>query len=282
MLSHVTPLNDTSQCVVPASLRSLLFHFGHYFFLAGSLGLRRTYDFMRKQLCCPHMTNDHYATVHHCRLRTQSSTRDKPQPRLKRFFPEGPSEYIGMDVLGPLLKTKKANQFVPVLTDCYTNLSNMIPIDKTNAAMVARIFLEHLVTYYDIPSRSLTDNDFQFVSKIIVAGYSTSGVSNITSAQYYRETISQAERLNFALISRLRRYVPQHQIGWDTYILRVMYIYSIYLHKSIIVPHFSTAITRAPPAPATVVPSRSNSGMDDEMAMPIQGGLELVKYATKL
>lgn len=67
-------------------------------------------------------------------------------------------EYVGMNILGRLLKTRQGNQFVIVTTDSYTKLMEAISTQKTNATAITRIFSEHWVASFEIPPKRLTDN----------------------------------------------------------------------------------------------------------------------------
>lgn len=73
--------------------------------------------------------------------------------------------YVGIDILGPLRKSKQDNQFVVVMTDRYTNLTKPIQTTNTNANTVARIFIEYWVASFGIPYKVVTDNGPQFVAK---------------------------------------------------------------------------------------------------------------------
>lgn len=55
------------------------------------------------------MTNDIYTTVCKCRFCAQNPVHSKKQRQLKLFFPVGPLEYVGVDALEPLRKTKEGN-----------------------------------------------------------------------------------------------------------------------------------------------------------------------------
>lgn len=47
-----------------------------------------------------------------------------------------------MDILGPLLKMKKGNQYIIVVTDRFSKLTRAVPLKKTTALHMATIFLD--------------------------------------------------------------------------------------------------------------------------------------------
>lgn len=85
------------------------------------------YDFMRKELYGPYMTNNASATVCNCRSCAQDRKQGKLQGLLKLFFPKGSLQFVGMDILGPPPKTEKGTRFVVVMTECYTKLRRFRP-----------------------------------------------------------------------------------------------------------------------------------------------------------
>lgn len=99
---------------------------------------------------------------------------------MKLVFPEGPLEYVGMAILGPIPKTKEGIQLLVVMTEKYKKLIRAVPVEKSSATTVARIILVHQVTNYSFPSKLLNDNGPQFVSKLFVAVGSTLGMIIIT------------------------------------------------------------------------------------------------------
>lgn len=105
-------LDETSNRIVPTSLRPYFFHLCHCSLLIRHSAEGRVYDSMRKKLPCPHTVNDFYSTVRHCSSCVQSHKHGKRQLQLKLFFPKSALKYMGMDILGPLLRTKPGNQIV--------------------------------------------------------------------------------------------------------------------------------------------------------------------------
>lgn len=108
-----------------------------------------------------------------------------------------------MDILGPVPNTDQGSQFVVVMADRYTKLTEAIPTTKTNVTTVACILLECLVANCSIPSRLLTDNGAQFVSRCFVAVCNTLGANNVPTAEYNPQTNGQVELFNSTLITPL-------------------------------------------------------------------------------
>lgn len=166
--------------------------------------------------------------------------------------------------------------------DLYTKLTKAILTTKKKAATVARIFVEHWVANYVISFKIVTENGPQFVSKFFVAVCSTLGLNNITTIEYHSQTNGQVECISFTLILQQRHFVFEHQTDWDLYLLPLIYVYNIQVHRSIKKSPFSLTLTQATLGPTTVAPRRTNIATDDDMASTMFARMELIKSATDI
>lgn len=86
--------------------------------MAGHLGSRRMYDTMRQEFYRPHIDHNVHLFIKQCRkcARTRGTqyTHDK---EFKWFPATGPLESVDMDMLGPLLRTHKGNEYVMAIMD---------------------------------------------------------------------------------------------------------------------------------------------------------------------
>lgn len=189
----------------------------------------------------------------------------------------GSFEYVGMDVLVPLPKTKQGNLFFIARTDRYTRLTKAILTPKTTTTTVACKFLKHWVSRFGITSDLLTDDGQQFVSRFFVPFYSMLGVNNIADTEYQPQKNGQAERYNSTIVLRLRHYVSEHQTNWNTYLLSLTYAYNAQMRGSIKLSTFSLALWRILPGPTIIVSKRLSLASDKDAASPLFARLELIR-----
>ena len=253
VLVRRSALDGSVQRVIPVAFRTHVLQLMHAIPLAGHPGARRMYDTMRCEFYWPHMANDVYETVQRCEsCAATRGTQYTKQKHLRLFPANGPLEFVAMDILGPLPKTKQGNQFVVVLTDRYSKLTRAIPTGKTTATTVATIFVDHWVIPYGIPNYVLTDNGPQFVAKFFASVCLALGVKHVTTTAYHPRTNGQTERFNRTIVTRLRHYVGEHQDDWDLYVQLLTYAYNAQVHRSTRTTPYSLVLTRHPPGPATV------------------------------
>lgn len=106
VLVRITPLEGASQQLAAAFLRACFLPHCHYSLLARHHGECQMYNSMIKEMYWPHMTYDVYTTVLDCRYRAQNCARGKLKRQLELFSSEWSLEYIDMDMLEPLQRTK--------------------------------------------------------------------------------------------------------------------------------------------------------------------------------
>lgn len=67
-------------------------------------------------------------------------------------------DFVPVEILSPLFKTQGGNEYIVVIKNHYSKLSRAIPSEKTTAARIADIFMEHWMANVSIPFTLLTDN----------------------------------------------------------------------------------------------------------------------------
>lgn len=94
------------------------------------------------------------------------------------------------------------------------------------------------------------------------------------------QTNGQAERFNSTVVSKLRQYVSEYWIDWDTYQLALTYPYSGQRRRSIKLFPFSLALTHAPPKLANFVVKQHSLALDYDATFLLYATLELARRAT--
>ena len=265
---RISPIDGAIQRLVPENLRQRILKMAHYPRLAGHPGSRRMYDTLRRDFYWPNMANDVATLVRNCTSCAKvRGAKHSHQHFLKLFPAAGPLEYVAMDILGPLPKSAKGNQYILVITDRYTKLARAIPLATTTAPVVAEAFLDYWVYPYGMPNYLLTDNGTQFVSKFFETICSYLGIKHLTTTAYHPECNGQAERYNRTLVERLRHYVSEHQKQWDVYVPTLTYAYNLQTHRATNTTPFSTALSRHPPIPPVEsIPSAFPTDAEDSVS----------------
>lgn len=134
------------------------------------------------------------------------------------FSTRGLLRFIAMDFLHPLPKTTGGSQFVLAMNNRNSKLTRAGQTLKTRAANIATIFYDHWIVQYEIFAHLLKDNRSHFVSTFFERICNFLGLKPLTITAFHHLRNGQAERYNRMLISRMRRYVSEHQRNWDIFV----------------------------------------------------------------
>ncbi|MEM7496351.1 MAG: integrase, partial [Myxococcota bacterium] len=120
---------------------------------------RRMYDTLRRDFYLPFMASYIAHTVRECiSCAKMQGTYYAHQKYLQLFPANGPLEFIAIDILGPLPRSKRGNKHVLVITDRYSKLTRTVAMNKITAPHVAEAFLDNWIMPYGIPNALLSDN----------------------------------------------------------------------------------------------------------------------------
>lgn len=97
---------------------------------------------------------------------------------------EVPFRRIGMDIVGPLERSRRGNRYILVIVDYATRYPEAFPLRQIKARQVANALLQ-LVTRVGIPQEVLTDQGTNFTSKLLSQVYQYLGIKGIKTTLYY-------------------------------------------------------------------------------------------------
>ena len=212
------------QAVLHTSLRHRVLRLAHQTPISGHPGQTslvcpgcpaidlRLHRILQRSYYWPHMVADISKTVRECpppphRTKNRLSL-------LRKASNRSPSTYwdrFGRALAGLYLC------FLSFISDCFTKLTEMVPLKRITAYDVALAFVEHWVFKYDAPATLLSDNGSQFVAHFFRRMCNILQVHNIFSTTYHPQTNGQVERFNRILAAMLRCSVEDNPGLWCLY-----------------------------------------------------------------
>lgn len=213
------------------------------------------------------MAQDVYHTVSGCHSCAKNGTLLKNKLHLQLFPATGPLEFVALDLLGPLPRTNKGNQYVDVITGRYSKLTRAIPTGHVTSTNVAYIVFNDWVIPYGIPTYILTDNGTQLTSKSFATLCTHLGTKQLTTTAYHPQTNGQVERYNKTIVTRLRHYVAKNQRDWDIFVQPLTYAYRSQVHRSTNTTPFSLVLSGQPLGPASF---ENNSAFSSDTYYPTE------------
>lgn len=135
----------------------------------------------------------------------------KHNSEMKLFPPSAPLEYVAIDILGELPKTKRKNKYLLIISDRFSKLVRTVPMKRITAAAVAEAFVRDWTFVYGPPVYLLSDNGPQFTSKVFQEVCQILRVSNVFTTRYHPQCNGQVERFSRTIVSALRHYLGDNQ-----------------------------------------------------------------------
>ena len=238
---------EREQLVIPLSLQARVLHLSHYARLAGHPGGRRLYYYLTRYFYWPSMAIGCYAVARNCTSCAKNRLLlRKNSKKLQLFPPCAPLEFVSIDILGELIRTKRGHRFLLVITDRFSKLVRTVPLKRITAADIAKAFVTHWVFIYGPPVKVLSDNGKQFTSKFFQNVCRIMGIHNTFTTTYHPQANGQVERFNRTIISALRHYTEEHPKDWDLFTDALTYAYNTQVHRTTSFAPFELVLSRTP------------------------------------
>ena len=248
VLTRKSTLDGSLQIVVPSSLRQRLLEIAHCAPTSGHPGRAKLYQTMRRVFYWPSMTVDIHHLVENCAPCAKNRMKEQKNVYPMRLFTATkPLEYIAMDILGPLPRTRHGMRFILVITDRFTKLTKTVALRTITSLAVAKAFCKSWVFNHGIPKVLLTDNGTQFTASFFRNVCRILGIHKVFTAEYHPQTNGQAERFNRTIVAAIRNYVSDSQRDWDEWLEPLTYAYNTQVHRSTGTTPFDLVLSRHPP-----------------------------------
>ncbi|XP_041446986.1 uncharacterized protein LOC121403156 [Xenopus laevis] len=109
-----------------------------------------------------------------------------------------PFERVAMDIVGPLQKSSKGNQYILVVSDYMTRYPEAIPLRSITTRKIAEELIK-LFSHMGIPQTILTDQGSNFQSSLMRQINQLLGIQAVRTSPYHPQTDGLVERFNQTL-----------------------------------------------------------------------------------
>lgn len=222
---RTTPETVVEQLVLPACYRKEVMKLAHSVPLAGHMGKTRTAKRIMQRFYWPSLFRDVAEYCRSCEACQKCPARHTPRAHLIPLpVITEPFSRIGMDIVGPLPKSRAGNRYVLVICDYATRYPEAVAMKNIDAEHVA----EHLVEVFSrvgIPQEILTDQGSNFMSQLLKEVYNLLHVSPIRTSPYHPQTDGLVERFNQTLKTMLRKSAKEDGKDWDKLLPYILFAY---------------------------------------------------------
>ena len=187
---------------------------------AGHLGIANTWELVREHYEGPQLrqfVEDYIKGCVRCQESKTNVHRSKaPLQRFDTPVQEGPFQYMSMDLITDLSKSQGFDSVLTIVDQGCSKATKFIPCHKTiDGPGVANEYLKHLVPWFGLPKRIISDCDPHFTSAFGREMTKALGIQQNLSTAFHPRTDGQTERMNAWLEQYLRPWTASQPTSWS-------------------------------------------------------------------
>lgn len=222
------------RLVVPISLRkTILYLFHDNPAMGGHHGVFKTFEDISSTYWWPYLRktiSEYVRSCHQCQIHKPSAM--KPYGYLHPIVSSQVMEKVGIDFIGPLIRTTRGNAYIVVCIDYFSRYVITKPLKEISAKTTAIFLLENVVCQHGAPRCMISDRGAQFTSAIIAELMSLLKIEQALTTPYHPQSNGMCENANRNIIRSLKKYVDLNSGDWDLYLPIVTLSYNISTNKS--------------------------------------------------
>ena len=184
---------------------------------SGHFGVRKTYNHVLQHFYWPRIKRDvarFVKSCHVCQVAGKPNETIKPAP-LKPIHSVGTSsEYLIIDCVGPLLKSKSGMEYMVTLMCQATRYPAAYAVRSISTKDVVKS-LSHFISIFGIPKVIQSDRGSNFTSKTFAEALKQLSIRHNLSSAYHAQSQGALERCHATLKSLLRAYCIELKREWE-------------------------------------------------------------------
>ncbi|XP_035988756.1 uncharacterized protein LOC118561082 [Fundulus heteroclitus] len=213
------------KLVVPKGARDTVLVLAHSIPWAGHLGKHKTIARIRQHFYWPGLRTD---VAKFCKTCPECQVTSNRLPSRAPLQPlpiiSVPFQRLGMDIVGPLERSRAGNRYMLVITDYATKYPEVFPLKSIKAKAVA-FSLVQLFSRVGFPCEIVTDQGSNFMSTLLKQVYQLLGIKGVRTTPYHPQTDGLTERFNQTLKQMLRKFVNEAGSEWDQWLPYLLFAY---------------------------------------------------------
>src|SRR5919109_4402181 len=190
--------------------------------LGGHLGVDIVFNKIRNLYYWPQMYEDIKAYIQACDSCQRRGRRRNKEP-LQPIPVGDPFYQIGIDIVGPLPKTKQGNKYIVVATDYLTKWPEAKALTEATALQVANFIYDDIICRHGCPQLILSDRGTHFRNQLIEKLLDKFRIKHLFSTLYHPATNGLVEQFNRTLCESLAKTTSNNE--WDIHIPSVLFAY---------------------------------------------------------
>lgn len=204
----------------------------HQTLLGGHLGIEKMYKTISKFFKWNGMTNDIKNYVKKCPVceKTKVITNTKVPMEISSLG-ETLFDNTYIDFVGPIPQSEDGNKYIFTAICDLTKFLVAVPTGDCTALTAAQCLLEHIICRYNFPSKLISDNASNFISKVIKDLTNLFAIKKIFTTPYHPQA-NIVERAHRTLNAYLRAYTDKNKDVWDQLLKYATFAYNNSVHST--------------------------------------------------
>jgi len=221
--------------VLPSELRNQVLDELHASNASGHMGRNKTLPKVRDRYYWAGMAADVRSYLRRC---VGCAQKKGPQKRhrapLQQYRVGAPLERIAIDILGPLTRTDKGNEYILVVGDYWTKWMEAYAIEDQQAETVANKLVNEFVCRFGVPRELHSDQGRNFESVVFQEMCRVLGIEKTRTTAYNPKSDGMVERYNRTIVNAVALMIHPHQgqRDWDKYLPYVGMAYRASVQES--------------------------------------------------
>src|SRR5436190_7200617 len=217
----------------PKDLRSTIISETHCSPMGGHRGVTKTYNRIKHNYYWENLKLDvqrHIQQCLQCQLKKLVRVKTK-QPMIITDTPGSSFDKVAMDIVGPLPKTERGNEYILTLQDQLTKYCMGIPLPNQTAETIAEVFVDRFICILGAPKAILTDQGRNFIGDLMKRIAKIFRIRKFRTTAFHPQSNGSLERSHHALGEYLKQYANE-QKQWDRWIGLAMFNYNTSVHEA--------------------------------------------------
>ena len=221
------------QMLVPKVLRKEVLTNCHDSVFAAHFGIHKTVDKIKNYYYWYRMAEDVRLHIQQCPSCNKWKTpTPKPKAALCDYRVGFPMDRIGIDVIGPLPRSNKNNQYILVVGDHFTRWMEAYPLPNQHAQEVAKKLVNEFISRFGAPLEIHTDQGPNFESALFRELCRLLQITKTRTTPYRPSSNGLIERFNKTLGNMIKSFIDENPREWDSSIDLLMAAYRSTVHPA--------------------------------------------------
>jgi len=217
----------------PKDLRSIIIGEMHCSPIGGHRGVTKTYHRIKHNYYWENLKSDIQQYIQQClqcQLKKLVRVKTK-QPMIITDTPGASFDKVAMDIVGPLPKTERGNEYILTLQDQLTKFCMGIPLPDQTSETIAEAFVDRFICILGAPKAILTDQGRNFLSELMKKVAKIFRIRKFRTTAFHPQSNGSLERSHHALGEYLKQFANS-QKQWDRWISLAMFNYNTNVHEA--------------------------------------------------